>query len=39
MHERITIDPNIMRGKPAIRGTGITVELILRKLNPGDDNR
>ena len=30
--ERIEIDPAIMMGKPVIRGTRITVELILRKL-------
>jgi uncharacterized protein (DUF433 family) len=35
MHERITIDPNIRQGKPVIRRTRITVELILRKLGAG----
>jgi uncharacterized protein (DUF433 family) len=34
-HERINIDPSIMFGKPVIRGTRITVELILRKLGAG----
>lgn len=34
-HARITIDPAIMMGKPCIRGTRITVELILRKLGEG----
>ena len=34
-HERITIDPNIMFGKPVMRGTRITVEHILRKLSGG----
>ena len=34
-HERITIDPNIMFGKPVIKGTRITVEHILRKLSGG----
>lgn len=29
---RIVIDPQIMLGKPVVRGTRITVELILRKL-------
>lgn len=32
---RIEIDPNVMLGKPVIRGTRITVELILRKLSEG----
>lgn len=34
-HERIIRDPAIMLGKPVIRGTRITVELILRKLGGG----
>ena len=33
--ERITIDPAVMMGKPVIRGTRITVELILTKLAQG----
>lgn len=33
--ERIVIDPAVMMGKPVIRGTRITVELILRKLAEG----
>jgi len=33
--ERIASDPDIMLGKPVIRGTRITVELILRKLSEG----
>ena len=33
--ERIEIDPAAMMGKPVIRGTRITVELILRKLGEG----
>jgi uncharacterized protein (DUF433 family) len=33
--KRITIDDKIMRGKPVIKGTRITVELILRKLGQG----
>lgn len=32
---RIEINPAIMMGKPVIRGTRITVELILRKLAEG----
>jgi uncharacterized protein (DUF433 family) len=34
-HERITLDPNVMLGKPCIRGTRITVEHILRQLGGG----
>jgi uncharacterized protein (DUF433 family) len=33
--ERIEINPAVMLGKPVIRGTRITVELILRKLAEG----
>jgi uncharacterized protein (DUF433 family) len=32
---RIEINPQVMMGKPIIRGTRITVELILRKLAEG----
>jgi uncharacterized protein (DUF433 family) len=32
----IDINPNIMTGKPVIRGTRITVELILEKLAAGE---
>ena len=32
---RIEIDPNVMLGKPIIRGTRVTVELVLRKLAEG----
>ena len=35
VHDRIVIDPKIMFGKPVIKGTRITVELILRKLGTG----
>ena len=34
-HPRISIDQAVMLGKPCIRGTRITVELILRKLGAG----
>ena len=30
--DRITINSKVMLGKPVIRGTRITVELVLRKL-------
>ena len=33
--ERIEINPQVMLGKPVIRGTRIPVELILRKLGEG----
>jgi len=33
--DRIEINPKIMLGKPVIRGSRITVELILRKLGEG----
>lgn len=34
-HERISIAPTVMGGKPCIAGTRITVELILEKLAAG----
>ena len=34
-HARISTDPAVMMGKPCIKGTRITVELILRKLGAG----
>ncbi|HEV7349261.1 DUF433 domain-containing protein [Telluribacter sp.] len=34
-HERIVADPQVMLGKPVIKGTRITVELVLRKLSQG----
>ncbi len=34
--ERIEINPRVMMGKPVIRGTRITVELLLRKLSEGE---
>jgi len=34
-HERVEINPQVMLGKPVIRGTRIPVELILRKLGEG----
>lgn len=35
IQERIEINPEVMLGKPVIRGTRIPVELILRKLGEG----
>ena len=37
--DRIEINPAVMMGKPVIRGTRITVELILRKLAEGETER
>ena len=34
-HDRITVDPKIMFGKPVIKGTRVPVELILRKIAEG----
>jgi uncharacterized protein (DUF433 family) len=33
--ERIETDPDVMDGKPVIRGTRVPVELVLRKLGAG----
>lgn len=30
---RIVVDPKIMMGKPVVRGTRVTVELLLNKLS------
>jgi uncharacterized protein (DUF433 family) len=34
-HQRIEMNPDIMGGKPVIRGTRVPVEMILRKLGAG----
>ena len=34
-HERIEINPEIMGGKPVVRGTRVPVEIVLRKLGAG----
>jgi len=33
--ERIEVNPDVLVGKPVIRGTRIPVELILRKMSEG----
>ncbi|MCP4372392.1 MAG: DUF433 domain-containing protein [Deltaproteobacteria bacterium] len=33
--KKVVSDPNVMLGKPVIKGTRITVELILRKIAEG----
>jgi uncharacterized protein (DUF433 family) len=39
VHDRIEINPRIMLGKPVIRGTRVPVELIVRKLSEGADEK
>jgi uncharacterized protein (DUF433 family) len=34
-YERIEMNPDIMNGKPVVRGTRVPVELVLRKLGAG----
>lgn len=34
--DRIEINPKVMMGKPVIRGTRITIELVLRKISAGE---
>jgi uncharacterized protein (DUF433 family) len=34
-YERIEMNPDIMEGKPVVRGTRVPVELVLRKLGAG----
>ena len=34
-HQRIETNPDIMDGKPVVRGTRVPVELVLRKLGAG----
>ena len=34
--KRIEVDPQVLVGKPVIRGTRITVELILEKMAAGE---
>ena len=35
-HERISVKPDVMVGKPCIKGTRIPVDLILRRLGAGE---
>lgn len=35
VHERVETNPEVMFGKPVIRGTRVTVEQILRELGEG----
>ena len=35
VNDRMEINPRVMLGKPVVRGTRITVELILRKIAEG----
>ena len=35
MAERIEINPDVMQGKPVVRGTRVPIELLLRKLAEG----
>jgi uncharacterized protein (DUF433 family) len=39
LSDYIVTDPKVMLGKPTIRGTRITVELVLRKLAEGASER
>jgi uncharacterized protein (DUF433 family) len=39
VHDRIQINPRVMLGKPVIKGSRITVELVLRKIAEGADER
>ena len=36
--DRIEVNPKVMMGKPVIRGTRLTVEMIVRKLSEGATN-
>ncbi|MCX6543774.1 MAG: DUF433 domain-containing protein [Acidobacteria bacterium] len=35
VHPRVEMRPDVMLGEPVIRGTRVTVELVLRKLAEG----
>ncbi len=34
--DHIAIDPNVLLGKPVIRGTGVTVEQIMKMIRKGE---
>jgi uncharacterized protein (DUF433 family) len=34
-HDRITIDPNVLVGKPVVKGTRLSVEFIIGLLSQG----
>lgn len=34
-HERVSIDPEVMSGKPVIKGTRVTIEQIVRECARG----
>ncbi|NUN98003.1 MAG: DUF433 domain-containing protein [Candidatus Omnitrophica bacterium] len=36
MEEHVVVDPSVLMGKPVIRGTRVSVELILEKLAAGE---
>lgn len=38
MADRIVSDPGIMRGKPVVNGTRITVESIVERLGAGESS-
>ena len=37
--KRITFDPNVMGGKPTIRGLRVTVGMIIGLITAGHDNK
>lgn len=39
MHELVASDPNVMMGKPVIRGTRVTLESVVERLGAGESVR
>ena len=37
--DRVEVNPKIMMGKPVIKGTRITVELVVRKISEGASDK